>query len=559
MGSTDSKLPTGPDLRIVMIGKTGVGKSAVGNTILREKRFESRPASDSVTKSCQKGVTCWGNRKVTVVDTPGILDTTNSPEFIKEEILRCVKVSCPGPHVFLLVITVNRFTKEEKNSVEALQQLFGPKANQFMIVLFTRGGDLGNTTIQEYVRTGNPDLRRVIQSCGNRFHVFENTRNDRNQVVELIKKTDDMVAGNGETYYTDAMYQEVQTIARRLNVEAENLDDEKLTFIAALLMRIMKFLETLNKPELCHLMLTCGFVLKNNTPSFTLFSYVHELRLAALQKILQVKVCTLQIFSTDDCLQPVLSVLPGVELERMVSVPAGPDLRIVMIGKTGVGKSAVGNTILGEKRFRSRPWSESVTLSCKKGVKQWGDRKVTVVDTPGILDTAKSPEFIQGEIVRCVKVSCPGPHVFLLVIQVGRFTREEKNSVEALQELFGPKANQHMIVLFTRGGDLDTTIQEYIHDGHPDLRRVIQSCGNRFHVFENTNSDRNQVVELIKKIDDMVAGNGGTYYTDAMYQEVQAIANTQNVEPENVGDDMLTFLDELLRCVINFFRILTRL
>ncbi|XP_053198788.1 GTPase IMAP family member 7-like [Scomber japonicus] len=202
---------------------------------------------------------------------------------------------------------------------------------------------------------------------------------------------------------------------------------------------------------------------------------------------------------------------------------SGPDLRIVIIGRTGVGKSASGNTILGEKRFRSCPSSVSLTERCEKAVTRWGDRLISVVDTPGILDT-KSAEFIKEEIVRCVKVSCPGPHVFLLVIQVGRFTTDEKNLVEALQELFGPEANQFMIVLFTRGGDLGyTTIQEYIRDTNPDLQRVIQSCGNRFHVFENTNKrDRNQVVELIKKIDDMVAVNGGTYYTDEMYQEAQA-------------------------------------
>ncbi|KAM6900376.1 GTPase IMAP family member 7 [Xenentodon cancila] len=243
----------------------------------------------------------------------------------------------------------------------------------------------------------------------------------------------------------------------------------------------------------------------------------------------------------------------------MASFKPGRSWRIVMIGKTGVGKSAVGNTILGSNVFESRPTTESVTRACKKGERTWDGRLVTVVDTPGILDTDRTDDDTKTEIVRCVKLSCPGPHVFLLVIQVGRFTREERNSVEALQELFGPEADKFMMVLFTRGGSLDTTIQDYLIDGDPELQRLIQKCGNRFHVFENRLEDQrgaydNQVEELFKKINDMVTINGGEHYSDEMYKEVEE----RRAKHQDVKNDSYCFIPNLLRRIFSFKNILLR-
>ncbi|XP_066509782.1 uncharacterized protein, partial [Hoplias malabaricus] len=201
-----------------------------------------------------------------------------------------------------------------------------------------------------------------------------------------------------------------------------------------------------------------------------------------------------------------------VRLQHRYSPPL-PELRMVLLGFRKSGKSSSGNTILGREEFELKR-----TAQCVKRHREVAGRLITVVEAPGWwsnMSVEDSTDLLKQEIVLSVSLCPPGPHCLFLVMRVDIEFKENKgNILNRYMGLFSQRVWSHTIVLFTFGDYLgDTPIELHIESEGKVLQWLTEKCRNRYHILNNKNNrDATQVTELLEKIEDIVAANGGGHF-----------------------------------------------
>lgn len=154
-------------------------------------------------------------------------------------------------------------------------------------------------------------------------------------------------------------------------------------------------------------------------------------------------------------------------------------------------------------------------------------KKIVLVDTPGIFDTDVPNDETQTEIKKCIGITAPGPHAFIMVVNLARFTEEEMKTIDHFVKYFGETVYQYFIVLFTRKDELDSenvSLKSYLSNIPQKLRELIEKCDERIIAFNNKlkgNESDAQVKELLEMIERNKSKHGGRFYTNEAYEEAE--------------------------------------
>ena len=128
---------------------------------------------------------------------------------------------------------------------------------------------------------------------------------------------------------------------------------------------------------------------------------------------------------------------------------------LLVIGKTGVGKSTLCNTLTGSESF---PVSSGAT-SCTQQVRitdgsLMGDdnQKITIIDTVGFDDAAKDTDSETATLIKKLKADVDHVNLFVIVLD-GQNVRIDKSLQEMLQlfaAVFTEKFWDHVFIVFTK-------------------------------------------------------------------------------------------------------------
>ncbi|XP_058633953.1 uncharacterized protein LOC131541925 isoform X2 [Onychostoma macrolepis] len=492
------------------------------------------PSAASRVSRIRSGLSA--GRRLSIVETPRWYWRGQELEaHIQEETRSFLGSSAPGPYVLLILIPIGEFTEVEQRIPDQLERMFGPSVLAHTLVLLTCGEYLMGRGLEEYLGK-EAGLQEVVRRCHGRCHVIRNRRpDDKQQVLSLLEKVEQVIQRNGgfhlETHDRDVREQQKTDTMGNGGVGGKqtqiNTFDKRTEETGSDVMIERHLINGLQSQQR-----ECEETHTQHTPLEKSQSFKLNKEGAILSQMMEVPEVQYSQSFVNIIHHSFNKVSDGSETLSAVSSYSSsdplddsslPELRLVLLGRRGSGKSAAGNIILGREEFELH--RDDLTADSQRCVKARAlvqDTRVSVVDTPDWFESERSPEEVKAQISSCVALLAPGPHAFLLCVPVDRPARSELSALSALEAAFGPGAvSRHTIVLFTSSELLPDSaevekVEAYIASKRPEMLELVQRCGDRYHVLQSGGAK-----ELLEKVQQTVRESGGDFYSASLLQQNQ--------------------------------------
>ncbi|KAM4541848.1 uncharacterized protein PAE49_018709 [Odontesthes bonariensis] len=415
----------------------------------------------------------------------------------------CFKSCTDGISTFLLLIQGGCYTKKERRLIEILQAHFGAEALNYLVILSVEDRNV--------IDTLDDTLLDLINACNGRYcRITSSTANGG--LHALLEMFNYMLTENGATGYTEAMLTDSKK--RCAEDSAMNMLRQKVQEAEQ---KEQAFKELVQQQE------------ERRAKEMVVLKAKHaeeRKKEAAERKQYETKRESLhEAVISHKAMLRLQTRAPGDDEEKKMSV--------ILLGLSGSGKSSALNLILDRVSNQysvsgSGPEPALPTVSCRRKEVFAAGKQLVLVDTPELWDEdgVENAELVKD----CLALALPGPHVFLIVLQVGRFYQGECEMLTHMQRIFGREVTAHSIILFVHfdgNQDKPQKINDYVVGAHPTLQDLIRKCGSRYYELNMTKSlsalSYPQVKGLLSGINKLVASHGGRSYSVKRFslQELQ--------------------------------------
>ncbi|XP_058233312.1 GTPase IMAP family member 9-like [Hemibagrus wyckioides] len=219
-------------LRIIIFGSSGHQQFSLTESILQRAVFTGADPHTILTTKTSGEIP---EKKVTLVNTPNLVNHDLFHYTLKKELKKAVCFSCPGPHAVLFTLNPSEIPSNVYDIYKPLVRYFGDQILKYtMIVLYHEEEELSES---EDSMKENKQFKKLLEDCGQRYLVFSGMKNrsEGEMTRQLFEEIEKMVAEHG--IFSNSEFEDAD---KRIRKEEKILQDHRKKEVSAMLEELKK-------------------------------------------------------------------------------------------------------------------------------------------------------------------------------------------------------------------------------------------------------------------------------------------------------------------------------